>query len=166
MALNEQDREDLMREATAFYPRAELQVDHELLPVFWGQKQNGSYSFYFGADPVYQFDQEGYLRRAYVDGALYRTQGNVLARLNRERNSNESILKRYDLTKAESALMQQEMSQRFQKLDSTFSKNNEIRFLRFLSDNSNCELQELIQHQIKQILQHSEQLAPRIRGKR
>jgi hypothetical protein len=166
MALNEQDREDLMREATAFYPRAELQVDYELLPVFWGQKQNGSFSFYFGADPVYQFDQGGFLRRAYVNGSLYRTQGNTLARLNRERTSNESILKRYDLTKAESEALLQEMAHRFQKLDSAFSKHNEIRFLRFLADSSSCELQELIQNQIKQVLQYSDQLAPRIRGKR
>ena len=166
MALNEQDREDLMREAIAFYPRAELQVDHELLPVFWGQKENGHYSFYFGSDPVYQFDQNGLLRRAYVDGYLYRTQGNILARLNRERTSNESILKRYDLTITESAVLLQEMSNRFEKLDFTFSKHNEIRLLRFLADSSRCELQELIQNQIKQVLQYSDQLAPRIRGKR
>ena len=165
MALNEQDREDLMREATAFYPRAELQVEHELLPVFWGQKKNGQYSFYFGNDPVYQFDQNGLLRRAYVEGSLYRTQGNRLARLNRERTSNESLLKRYDLTETESAELLQEMSNRFQKLDFTFSNQNEIRLLRFLADCSRSELQELIQNQIKQVLQHSDQLAPRIRGK-
>ena len=166
MALNEQDREDLMREAIAFYPRAELQVDHELLPVFWGQKENGHYSFYFGGDPVYQFDQDGYLRRAYIDGFLYRTQGDRLAQLNRERNSNESILKRRDLTITETAVLLEEMSNRFQKLGSAFSKHNEIQFLQFLADTSNRELQTLIQTQVRQVLQHSNQLATRIRGKR
>ncbi|WP_298861508.1 hypothetical protein [uncultured Gimesia sp.] len=166
MALNEQDREDLMREATAFYPRAELHVDHELLPVFWGQKKNGNFSFYFGSDPVYQFDQSGRLRRAYIDGYLYRTQGNTLARLSRERNSKESTLKRYDLTITESAGLLQAMSNRFLKLDSAFGKQHEIRFLQSVADCSQCELQELIQTQMKQILQHSDQLAPRIPGKR
>lgn len=166
MALNEQDREDLMREATAYYPRAEISVDHESEPVFWGQKKNGHYSFYFGGDPVYQFDQHGYLRRAFLDGFLYRTQGETLARLNRERNVHESILKRHDLTKTETALLLENMAHRFQKLDTTFSNQNELRFLRFLADHSDCELKTQIQTQIRQVLQHSNQLATRIRGKR
>lgn len=166
MALNEQDREDLMREATAYYPRAEISVEHELEPVFWGQKKNGHYSFYFGGDPVYQFDQHGCLRRAFLDGFLYRTQGETLARLNRERNANESILSRKDLTGTETTELLGKMAHRFQKLDSTFRDQNQIRFVRFLADHSDSELQTLIQFQIRQVLQHSNQLATRIRGKR
>lgn len=166
MALNEQDREDMMREATAFNPRAELQVEHEDQLIFWGQKKNGAFSFYFGADPVYQFDHDGLLRRAFVDGYLYRTQGNILARLNRERTSNESILNRYDLTNEESADLLQAMSRRFQKLDSTFRNQEEIQLVRFLTDGSRAEIQELIYTHVEQVLQHSDQLAPRIRGKR
>ncbi|MFK7778520.1 MAG: hypothetical protein QM501_10490 [Gimesia sp.] len=166
MAINENDREDMMREATAFFPRAELRVEHESNLIFWGQKKNGHFSFYFGGDPVYQFDQHGCLRRAFLDGALYRTQGNRLARLNRERNSNKSILKRQDLTITETAVLLEEMSNRFHKLDFALSKQTEIQFLRFLSDGTSCELAALFQNQVQQVLQHSDQLATRIRGKR
>jgi|GEM_PF-725430 len=166
MALNEQDREDLMREATAFFPRGELQVEHEMFPVFWGQKKNGHYAFYFGSDPVYQFDQSGCLRRAFVDGQIFRTQGNTLARLTRVRNSDENILKRHDLTTTELANLLQAMRKRFQKLESVFGEPQHVRLLHFIADSSESEIQELIQIQIKQVVQHSDQLAPRIRGKR
>lgn len=166
MARNEQDREDLMREATAFFPRAEMQVEHETAPVFWGQKKNGHFSFYFGGEPVYQFDQDGLLRRAFIDGHLYRTQKKTLARLTRERNSAETVLKRYDLTIKEVESLLQTMADRFQKLHSAFVKNQNVRLIQSLSDNSDSELQALIQNQIKQVLQNSDQLAPRIRGKR
>ncbi len=166
MALNEQDREDLMREATTFFPRAELQADHESLPVFWGQKKSGHFSFYFGGDPVYQFDQCACLRRAFIDGQLYRTQGDTLARLTRERTSAETVLNRDDLTITELASLLQTMENRFQKLESAFSKQDSVRVLRFLADSSESEVQALIQAQIKLVLQHSNQLAARIRGKR
>ncbi|MFH1302147.1 MAG: hypothetical protein ABIK07_13895 [Planctomycetota bacterium] len=166
MARNEQDREDLMREATAFFPRAEFQADHESFPVFWGQKKSGQYSFYFGGDPVYQFDQSGCLRRAFIDGQLYRTQGDTLARLTRERNSDETVLKRDDLTITELDSLLQTMENRFQKLDSAFDKQDDVRLLHVLCDGSESELRALIQAQMKLVLQHSKQLAPRIRGKR
>lgn len=166
MARNEQDREDLMREATAFFPRAEIQVEHEADPVFWGQKKNGHFSFYFGSDPVYQFDQNGLLRRAFIAGQLYRTQKNTLARLTRERNSTETVLKRDDLTITQVEVLLQTMVDRFQKLDPYFVNKQHVRFIRSLSDNSELELQNLIQDKIKQVLQNSHQLAPRIRGKR
>ncbi|MEQ9067261.1 MAG: hypothetical protein RLO18_11075, partial [Gimesia chilikensis] len=116
MALHEQDREDLMREAIALYPRAEFQVPQESEPVFWGQKRSGQYSFYFGGDPVYQFDEQGHLRRAYLDGHLYRTQGNTLARLTKVRTADSSILERYDLKQAELKDVLHRMADRFTRL--------------------------------------------------
>tara|TARA_R110002095_G_scaffold123815_2_gene107566 strand:- start:205 stop:765 length:561 start_codon:yes stop_codon:yes gene_type:complete len=166
MALHEQDREDLMREATTFFPRAELQVDHESLPVFWGQKKSGHFSFYFGSDPVYQFDQCACLRRAFIDGQLYRTQGNTLARLTRERNFAETVLNRDDLTRTELNSLLETMENCFQKLEFAFSKQESVRVLRFLADSSENEVRALIQTQVKLVLQHSNQLAARIPGKR
>lgn len=101
MAREESDREDLMREAVALVRRAEFTFPDRSDPVFAGFKRTGGLSIYFGPDPVYQFDDEGRLRRAYVDGLLYRTQGETLARLRRERTERETTLVRTDLTIAE-----------------------------------------------------------------
>lgn len=98
MARHEEDREDLMREASGLIRRAEWRVSGFDEPVVVGQKRNGVWSIYCGADPVYQFDADGGLRRAFVDGLLYRTQGATLSQLRRQRTETESWLVRDDLT--------------------------------------------------------------------
>ena len=50
---------------------------------------------------MYQFDESGRLRRAFVSGLLYRTQGSTLAQLRRERTETETTLVRRDLTPLE-----------------------------------------------------------------
>ena len=97
MARTESDREDLIREATALKQRVEWDVPDEPEPVVTGFKRDGSLSVYFGQDPVYQFNPAGQLRRAYVGDFLYRTQGDTLARLHRERTTDETTLVRHDL---------------------------------------------------------------------
>jgi hypothetical protein len=97
----ELDREDLMRDAAALRQRVELLVDGFSEPVFAGFKSNGSLSVYIGQDPVYQFDRDGRLRRAYAAGLLYRTQGTTLATLRRERTETETVLVRRDLSVAQ-----------------------------------------------------------------
>ncbi len=166
MALHEQDREDLMREAIALYPRAEFQVPQESEPVFWGQKRSGQYSFYFGGDPVYQFDQQGHLRRAYLDGHLYRTQGNTLARLTKVRTADSSTLERYDLTQAELEDILHRMADRFTRLQTAIEDPERFQLTEYLADSTDEELREQIQVQIALVLQGATQLAPRIRGKR
>lgn len=116
MARHEADREDLMREATAFRQRAEFTVPGEPEPVFAGFRDDGRLSIYFGADPMYQFDPNGALRRAYVDGALYRSQGETLARLVRQRLEKETILQRQDLTFDELFTFLAQMRQRCERL--------------------------------------------------
>lgn len=116
MARNESDREDLIREAQGLPDRAEWLVPGEPEPVVTGIKRNGSLCLYLGADPVYQFDSEGRLRRAYVDGFLYRTQGNTLARIHRERSAAETTLVRHDLDDVELDAFLSAMSMRLQSL--------------------------------------------------
>ena len=67
MARHAQDREDLLREATALVPRVMLRVSMRGAPceVFAGFRA-GAVSLYFDADPVYHFNSEGELRRAFV----------------------------------------------------------------------------------------------------
>ena len=96
MARSEADREDLMREVVALVRRVELMVDGKCIVA--GFRNTGWFSIYFDADPMYQFDDCGQLRRAYVDGLLYRSHATVLAQLQRLRGDHETTLVRRDLT--------------------------------------------------------------------
>ena len=103
MARHESDREDLLREATALVERAELKVAGFEDPIVVGFRRNGSASFYFGADPVYQFNTARELRRAYIGGLLYKAERGRLVSLTRERGENAVSLFRVELDDNETA---------------------------------------------------------------
>lgn len=98
MASQSTDREDLLREATALVERAELCVPGWEEPLIIGFRRDGSASFFLGADPVYQFNSAGELRRAYVGGLLYKAEKGRLVSLRRERSAGESALVRHELS--------------------------------------------------------------------
>jgi hypothetical protein len=121
MSRAESDREDLLREATALVLRAELLVAGQPEPVVAGFRRGGSASFYFGADPVYQFNAAGELRRAYVAGRLLKAeQGNLVA-LNRERTSGALELVRTELSPAEQAELLQRAQSRLRSLETALA---------------------------------------------
>lgn len=98
MARHESDREDLFAELAALSPRVELQEPASGRTVCAGRKEStGGWSLYLTPDEVYHFDAAGRLRRAYVAGFLYRSEGDTLARLRRERTAAETALLRQDL---------------------------------------------------------------------
>jgi len=97
MAINSNDREDLLREATALVRRIELAVPSISDHVVIGFRSNGSCSIFFGFDPVYQFNSSCELRRAYVDGCLIKADRQKLASLTRKREEGKVILQRHDL---------------------------------------------------------------------
>jgi len=104
MARQEQDREDLIAEATALVPRVELMVPPESEPIVLGVRPNGWFSVYWNPDRVFHFDEQGGLRRAFVDGSLYRSGREGLARLRRHREgTGMSALLRDDLAPTELA---------------------------------------------------------------
>lgn len=103
MARNEADREDLMREAVALKRRVKLRLLGESEPIVVGIRENGLWSVYFGSDPVFHFDAEDRLRRAFVGGCLFRSHGTGLSRLTRHRSDRETNLLRYDLSPQELA---------------------------------------------------------------
>ncbi len=92
MAREEQDREDLMREATALVERVEIRVAYETENVIVGFRRDGSPSFFFGADPVYQFNSRGELRRAFVNGLMYKSQSRRLVSLDRKHLADQTRL--------------------------------------------------------------------------
>jgi len=116
MTRNESDREDLIREAVALPERTELRVAGFDEPVTIGFRANSAMSVFIGQDPVYQFDPDSRLRRAYVDGFLYRSQLQTLAQLQRVRTDSETQLLRHDLTADELAAFRELMVSRLRML--------------------------------------------------
>ncbi len=119
MARQEADREDLMQEATAMVHRVELALPDEREHLIAGLRRNAALSLYFGPDRVYQFDAAGRLRRAFIDGKLFRSQGETLAQLVRHRTSSQTQLRRHDLDESELQQLCETMQTRLTKLVAT-----------------------------------------------
>lgn len=143
MARHEADREDLIREATALKNRVEWQIPGESELVFTGVRPGGHLSVYIGPDPVYQFSPDGGLRRAYVDGFLYRTQGTTLAKLHRERSPQQTVLLRSDLTEDELSEFLNTMDQRLNRLRLCIASGSAIQ-QRSVSDGEPTDYEALI----------------------
>ena len=103
MRLDEHGQEDVMKEAVSLIKRIECQYASRVEPVVLGFNQHGWLFVYFGSDPMYRFDEQGRLRRAFVNGMLFRTTGETLAMMERhssrnqtdpQRNSNSYLLRR------------------------------------------------------------------------
>jgi hypothetical protein len=103
MARQETDKEDLLREATALVERVELAtVSHPHgSHITAGFRLDGAASIFVGADPVYQFNAAGELRRAYCQDLLYKAMHGRLIHLRRVRTQDEVQLLRHELTEAE-----------------------------------------------------------------
>ena len=99
----EREREDLMAEATALVQRAELIVPPWAERVTIGFRRDGSSTFYFGPEEVYQFNSWQQLRRAFHDGQLFKAVEGVLVQLRRQRTPTAVHLLRHDLTPEETA---------------------------------------------------------------
>ena len=118
MAQNESDREDLMREAVSLIKRIECRQDSRPDPVVLGLNALGWLFVYPAGELMYRFDEQGRLRRAFVEGILYRSAGTALSMLQRQRtyeqtgvnNVMKTVLLRRDLTPAELSLFRLRMS--------------------------------------------------------
>lgn len=96
MARSEQDREDLMREATALLERIELQTGEATVVI--GFRANGAASAFFDADLVFQFNSQNELRRAFVESMLLKAENRTLVRLDRQRTADATVLLRSALS--------------------------------------------------------------------
>ena len=103
MARQEQDREDLLREATAYVERIELKTSGSDLPVFIGFRAEGGASIYFGPDFVLHFNKAGELRRAFIGAQLLKAEGGSLIGMTRRRESREVVLESEPFTVADLA---------------------------------------------------------------
>ena len=123
MAQQESDREDLLREATALIERVELTTTDptESDPTVVGFRRGGAASFFFGPDPVVQFNTARELRRAYVEGKLYKSESGRLLAMTRRRTETETQLVRHELSNAEASLIVETLQQRLVNLRDALS---------------------------------------------
>jgi hypothetical protein len=122
MAKIEQDREDLMREAKALSPRAEIATPAFGESVVFGFRSSGGISLFFGADPVYQFNSVGELRRAYVNGELYKAHKRRLEVLQREKTSNQVTLWRTELDDSQQSEFLAAMQSSLERLEAVIAQ--------------------------------------------
>jgi hypothetical protein len=98
----EQDREDLLRDATALVERIELALTGSKEHVVIGFRKSGAASVYIGQDPVYHFNAAGELRRAFAEGRLYKAENGRLISMQRRRSEGVVALVGHELSDAES----------------------------------------------------------------
>ena len=116
MARQEQDREDLIREATRLVPRAEWHVPGEEAPVVLGIRSPGALSVFFGPDPVFHFNSRGELRRGFVRGALWKADRGRLVVMRRRRTSESVTLQARDVVPEEETMLLGEAQERLARL--------------------------------------------------
>jgi hypothetical protein len=154
-----------MREATALIRRVELTYPGRAKNenVIAGFRKQGQLALYFGADPVFQFDDRHRLRRAYGEGFLYRTQGHTLARLTRERTAEETLLLRHDLNTDELDEFRKSAKQQLNELHQALL-SEEVRVIAEIPIETGT-LSD-IEIALAEILRQGMPLAPAISGKR
>ncbi|MFQ5730573.1 MAG: hypothetical protein ACE5KM_01330 [Planctomycetaceae bacterium] len=164
MARHEADREDLMAEATALVRRVEMSVPGCAEPVVVGIRDDDRFSIYFGQDRAYHFDADGRLRRAYRDGLLFRTQGSTLARLQRDRGTDATQLRRTDLTEPEFADFRDILHNELQRLRDAIG-SGEAEVLRCVRGDAG-ELRREVPAALDRALDAEITLAPPFAGRR
>jgi hypothetical protein len=125
MARDESNREDLLREATALAERVEFipngaTADEHIVAGF---RRSGALSIFFGEDPVYQFNAEGELRRAYSEGKLLKADRGRLVALQRVRTQNEVQLIRHKLDETDSNQFLAQMANHLQAFAALIDTN-------------------------------------------
>ena len=113
---NERDREDLLKDATALVERIELAVEDFHEHVVIGFRSTGAASVYFGQDPVYHFNSDGELRRAFADGRLYKAEKHRLVSMERRRGEGVVALVDHDLSDQEIEAFLAKMGRAFDSL--------------------------------------------------
>ena len=126
MAKEESDREDLLRDATALVERIEFAQSGagEGEHIFAGFRADGAMSIYFGADPVYHFNSDCELRRAYCDGWLIKAESGRLIAMERRRQEHEVQLVRRELSDDAQAAFLGSMSRRLNDFEQRLRSNS------------------------------------------
>ena len=106
MAKQQQNKEDILREATALVNRIEIKFSRESVSkesVFIGFRRDGAISFFFGAEPVYQFNTRHEFRRGYCQGAILKAVAGKIIQLTRVREGEQLVLLSRDYSAQQTA---------------------------------------------------------------
>jgi hypothetical protein len=162
MAQNEADHENLMREAVSLVKRVECQYAGRTQPSLLGLNANGWLFVYLGTDPMYRFDERGRLRRAFVDGRLFRTEGSTLAAMQRKRRPASdaevatSTLLRQDLAPSELNAFRERMFRELTELNEGLAAGVILR----QHPIDATQLVDQLRKALKAVLESTEFLAP------
>jgi hypothetical protein len=104
--------------------RAAVRTSEYKTQIVIGFRRDGSASFYFGAEPVYQFTAAGALRRAHVDGLIFKAEAGRLVSLRRERTSEAVELARHELDDEEMSTFLETLRRRLARLEAALAARN------------------------------------------
>ncbi|MGY8769734.1 MAG: hypothetical protein ACKVH8_15050 [Pirellulales bacterium] len=121
MAREESPREDLLKEATGLVRRAEYHIPGFPGSVVIGFRKVGAMSVFLDQDPVYQFNTQGELRRAFVEGLLYKSEDRKLVAMRRERTEGESNLVSHGLDQPTQAAFIQAAADRLRQIETALT---------------------------------------------
>ncbi|PHS15996.1 MAG: hypothetical protein COA78_04370 [Blastopirellula sp.] len=121
MAREASPREDLLKEATGLVRRAEYQIPGFPGSVVIGFRKVGAMSLFLDQDPVYQFNTQGELRRAFVDGLLFKSEDGKLISMRRERPAGESNLVSQTLAEPAQTAFIQSATARLKQIETALS---------------------------------------------
>lgn len=164
MARIEEDKEDLMVDATALVHRAEfVRTDDDDAAHTWhvvtiGFRKDDSLSVYFDQDPFYQFDAAGLLRRALEDSFLFRSQTATLAKLHRARSESSTTLSREDLAPEQLNAFRRRMRKHVEELVSLLA-DGQLERRRVVSDDE--AVNQRIVDALRRVLSHEDQFLSR-----
>ena len=116
MARQEDDREDLLREATGLVDRVELVASFCDEPIVVGFRRNSAVSLFFGQEEVYQFNTLNQLRRGFRSVRLLKAERGRLVALTRERSDDQTQLVRHPYDDRQTADLLQQLQRRLDEL--------------------------------------------------
>ncbi|MFK8114143.1 MAG: hypothetical protein AB8B91_18220 [Rubripirellula sp.] len=114
MAIEEHDREDLLKDGRTMPTRGQCSFGEVELMV--GFRPQGQASLYCGADPVFQFNQDHELRRAFFRGQRFSADNQRLVRLARQSSGGKVQFVPHAIGSAVEAELFQEFADWHQKL--------------------------------------------------
>ncbi|TWU28569.1 hypothetical protein [Bythopirellula polymerisocia] len=117
-------REDLLREATALVPRLLLQLDQagRSVEVFAGFRSGNALSLYFDSDPVYHFNSENQLRRAFLDGNILKADQGKLVAWDPLRTSGSVNMVRREFSAADQEQLGKDLIRKLRELKSSLAE--------------------------------------------
>jgi hypothetical protein len=124
MARHENEREDILKEATALVMRAELAIGGVDERIVAGFRRDHSATIFFGQNVVYQFNAAAQLRRVYLDGQLYKAEHGCLVQLRRNRTEAAVELVRHELSTEETAQLLADTRQRLKRIGDAIKAND------------------------------------------